>query len=160
MEESILEPVNPLRYTAEPTRRTPIDLAKAEREKTDLFVDGLLISWYEWRRGYRIAKGYRSSDSTCQDYRAPGHWDWKNGAAQDHAENQIMRGVDRAISRVPNEPHRWGSALEFEAMNLATGANVWSSKSLPEDRSELEILRIEARNKLMHELQREGVMSA
>jgi hypothetical protein len=160
MEETTLDPVNPLRYTVEPRRRTPIDSAKAAQSKTDQFVDGLLISWFEWRRGYRLSKGYRSSDSTCQDYRAPGHYDWKNGASQERVENEIMRGVDRAISRVPNEPDRWATALEFEAMNLATGASVWSSKGLPADPRELEVLRLEARNKLMRELQREGVMSA
>ena len=56
------------------------------RNEIDYIVDGLLSSWYAWRREYKMTRGYSGRDGTCRDYRAPGHWDWKNGAAEARAE--------------------------------------------------------------------------
>jgi hypothetical protein len=146
-----------VRFSAEPASR--VRASRAQPSPLDQRIDGLLLAWHEWRSGYRLGRGYSGSDSTCQDYRAPTHWDWKNGAAQDRAEEEIMRGVGRAIERVPNDPRRWRHAIEIEARNLFAGASVWSSPALPDDPAELEVLRIEARTRLMIELQREGVLT-
>jgi hypothetical protein len=145
-----------VRWAAEPTARGS---ARPPVSELDMRIDGLLSAWHAWRSGYRLGRGYKGSDSTCQDYRAPTHWDWKNGAAQDRAEDQMMRGVDRSIERIPNDPQRWRTAIEVEARNLHCDAAVWSSPALPSDRTELEILRMEARNHLLRELQREGVLT-
>lgn len=125
----------------------------------DQRINGLLIAWHEWRAGYSLGCGYSGSDATCRDFRAPTHWDWRNGAMEARAEDQIMRGVDRAIDRVPNTPRRWQTVIQFEARDLHSGARVWSSPMLPRDQAELEVLRIEARNRLLRELQREGVLT-
>ena len=148
--------INPLRFSAEPTRRAP---PRPAASGIDAKIDGLLVAWHVWRSGYALTAGYRGSDSTCQDYRAPTHWDWKNGASQERVEDQIMRGVDRAIARIPNMPHRWRTVIEFEARNLSLGAAVWSSPVLPRDPAERDVLRIEARNRLVLELRREGVLT-
>lgn len=146
-----------VRASAEPAARERRQRPQASA--LDQRIDGLLIAWHEWRTGYRLGRGYSGSDSTCQDYRAPTHWDWKNGAAQERAEDQMMRGVDRAIERVPNDPRRWRQAVEIEARNLHSGASVWSSPAMPSDPAELEVLRIEARTRLLLELQREGTLT-
>ena len=98
------------------------------------------------------------TDSTCRDYRSPGHWDWKNGAADAKAEDMQVKAVDEAIERIPNTPERWKTALEICAMNLHSGAAVWVSPMLPKNREEREILLTEARTKLLVELRRAGIM--
>lgn len=159
MTETTLETeIDPVRYRAAPRPRAAAGVV-AQRPRADRVIDAFLVAWHEYRRGWSLSRGYSNSDSTCQDYRAPTHWDWKNGASQERVEDEIMRGVDRAMGRIPNVPSRWRAALEFEARNLATGAKVWTSEGLPDDPAELEVLRLEARNMLMRELQREGVVS-
>ena len=128
------------------------------REDIDFTLDRLLAEWAEWRLRYRLTRGYSATDSTCRDYRAPGHWDWKNGAADAKAEDMQVKAVDVAIERIPNTPERWKTALEFNAMNLHSGAAVWISPMLPRSREEREILLIEARSRLLVELRREGII--
>ena len=120
-------------------------------------LDELLVLWHEHRSGYKLARGYAGQDATCRDFRAPTHWDWQNGAAQARAESLEVAAVDVAMERVPNAPHRWHTALAFEARNLSTGNRVWSSPMLPKG-EELEILVLEARNRLLLELKKAGVM--
>lgn len=129
-----------------------------ERDPVDIKLDHYLIGWYEYRRGYRFARGHKGA-SVTGSYQAPGHWDWKNGAADARAEELVNKQVDEAIGRIPNAPEPWRTALEFEAMNLATGAHVWISPRLPKEREAREVLVLEARNKLLLELRRDGVMT-
>lgn len=129
------------------------------KNEIDHLIDDLLSRWYEYRRGYRLARGYSGAGLTCRNYNTPTHWDWRNGAEDERAEKERMRGVDRAVERIPNEPRRWRTAIEFEAMNLHSGAAVWVSPMLPRDRAELEVLRLEARVHLLRQLQREGVVT-
>jgi hypothetical protein len=147
-----------VRATAAPRARA-LPALRPAAAGVEAKIDGLLVAWHVWRSGYTLSSGYRGSDATCQDYRAPTHWDWKNGASQERVEDQIMRGVDRAIARIPNTPHRWRTAIEFEARDLSCGAKVWSTEVLPKDPAELAVLRIEARNRLVLELRREGVLT-
>jgi hypothetical protein len=127
-------------------------------EDLDFKLDRLLAEWYSWRRTYRLTKGYSSSDSTCRDHRAPGHWDWWNGAAAAKADEMQVKQVDEVIDRIPNAPRRWKTALEFEAMNLHSGRAVWTSPMLPQNYEERQVLILEARNMLLLELRRDGVI--
>ena len=127
-------------------------------EDIDFKLDRILVEWHVWRRGYRLTRGYSGTDSTCRDYRSPGHWDWKNGAADAKAEDMQVKAVDEAIERIPNVPERWKTSLEFNAMNLHSGAVVWVSPMLPKSREEREILLTEARTMLLVELRRAGIM--
>jgi hypothetical protein len=124
----------------------------------DLRLDELLILWHRHRAGYQFSSGYSGSDSTCRDYRTPGHWDWQNGAADARADAITAKGVEDAAALVPNQPKRWNTALAFEARNLASGAAVWTSPVLPRDPEERAILVLEARNMLARELMRAGVL--
>ena len=73
-----------------------------------------------------------------------------------------MEGFDAACERI----RRWDvlnntvyyTALQFEARNLAVRHQVWSSPRLPKDRAEREALITEARNKLLRELEKDGVL--
>lgn len=133
--------------------------ATAQPERTlDKVLDGLLIAWFEHFRAYTLNKGHSTASATTIDYRTPGHHDWKNGAADERAEDLLVRGVDRAMQRVPNEPHRWRTALEFQARNLHGRLAVWSSPVLPATKAERDVLLLEARNRLVIELKREGTI--
>lgn len=122
----------------------------------DNIVDDLLARWHKWRRSYQATRGYASADSTCRDHRSSTRWDWLNGAEDDRADELVMKAVDKAVDRVPQP---WSTVVAFEARNLATGWAVWQSPRLPTGEA-LEVLKIEARNKLIVELHREGVVGA
>ncbi len=130
--------------------------------KTDIdsIVDDLLARWHEWRSGYTLTRGC-TGDATWRQ--AQSNWssyDRDNGVPDAYLEDQIMRAVDRAADRVPNAPQPWRTMIMIEARNAAVGAAVWSSMRLPQNAEELEVLRIEARNRLLVELQREGCVGA
>lgn len=145
-----------MRASAEPTQHQVRE--KARVEALDGKLNRLLACWYEWVRSYTHTRGFNANDSTCRDYSTPTHWDWRNGAEDERAEQERMRGVDRAIKKVPNSPRPWRLALEFQAMNLYSDAAVWTSPRLPSG-AELEVLTLEARNMLLRELQAGGVMT-
>lgn len=145
-----------LRFAAEPTQQDTRE--KARVEALDGKLNRLLACWYEWTLGYSHTRGYSGSDSTCRDYSTPTHWDWRNGAEDERAEQERMRGVDTAIKRVPNDPRKWRMAIEYEAMNLHSGGAVWTTVRLPKG-DELAVLVLEARNMLLRELRAEGVMT-
>jgi len=119
-------------------------------------LDDMLAAWHRYTAAYRAAKGHATRDSTCRDFRAPTHWDWLNGAQDEHTDKELMRLFDEAVQKVPNHPRRWHTALAFQARNLATGYQVWHSPVLPRG-EELEVLILEARNRLMRELR--GVLA-
>lgn len=124
----------------------------------DYKLDELLVNWHRHRSGYQHTRGFSSQDGTCKDFRAPCHFDWSNGAADARADALEVAAVDEAMDKIPNQPHRWRTALEFEARNLSSGAAVWTSPVLPRDLGEREVLVMEARNKLMNELRKDGVL--
>lgn len=124
----------------------------------DAIVNDLLARWHRWRTTYQHTRGYPASDATCRGFSAPNHWDWLNGAADERADELLVQAVDNAVDRVPNTPQPWNLALQFEARNLASRAKVWTSPRLPRDAGELQVLRLEARNRLLIELQRSGVL--
>lgn len=129
-----------------------------QKTSIDYRLDELLILWHQHRSGYQISRGYSGNDATCKDYRAPTHFDWANGAAEARADAIEVGVVEEAMESIPNSPHRWNTALTFEARNLSTGAAVWTSPVLPRNRDELEVLIIEARNMLLKELRRLGAI--
>jgi hypothetical protein len=128
-------------------------------EQIEYKLDSLLAAWFTWRQSFKLTRGYSGQDATCRDYRSPGHWDWKNGAADARAEELQVEAVDVAVDKIPNSPQRWNTALQFEARNLVSGAAVWSSPMLPQEFEEREVLVREARNMLLKELRRVGVMT-
>lgn len=131
----------------------------ADPDLIEFRLNELLEEWYRWRRNFQVTRGYSGTDGTCRDHRSPGHFDWWNGAADARAEELRVKAVDKAMDLIPNSPERWNTALQFEAMNLASGAAVWSSPMLPKSREEREVLIREARNMLLRELRRSGVMT-
>lgn len=125
----------------------------------DMLLNALLIEWFEHFRGYTLSgPGHRSDSISTQDYRTPTHHDWKNGAADERADDLQVRAVDAAINRVPNTPERWRTALEFNARNLHQRYSVWNSPLLPATKAEREVLLLEARNKFAMELRKNGVI--
>lgn len=122
----------------------------------DAVLDDLLSRWHSWRSGYTLTRGFRGRDSTCSE--AQSQWtyhDRMNGVYDEHIEQTIMHAVDRAVERIPDHPRQWHMVILIEARNLWAGNAVWSMVRLPAG-EELEILRMEARNKLAMELRREG----
>jgi hypothetical protein len=130
-----------------------------DHERIEYDLDGLLAAWHQYHENKKLTRGYSRTDSTCRDYRAPGHWDWKNGAADARADELQVKAVDECMDNIPNVPQPWNTALQFEARNCATGRAVWLSPRLPQDKDERAVLVREARNMLLKELMRAGVLT-
>ncbi len=119
-------------------------------------LNDLLAKWHAWSNSYSLGKGYPSSDPIFGSSKAPSHWDSRNGALDAAVDGKIMEAFDAALWEVPR-PHV--IALQFQARNFASRAQVWTSPYLPTDKDELAVLVMEARNMLLRRLARAGVMS-
>jgi len=94
---------------AEPTQHVVRE--KARVEALDGKLNRLLACWYEWTQGYRHTRGYSGSDATCRDYSTPTHWDWRNGAEDERADQERMRAVSTGQSSVCRTSREGGALL-------------------------------------------------
>lgn len=125
------------------------------RNDIDAILDDLLVSHHKWSRRIGFGKGYPGQSASCKDARASRQYDDGNGALDASIDDSRMEAFDAVLYRVP-QPHL--TALQFHAMNLATGRSVWSSPRLPQDPEERHVLLLEARNKITKELALDGVV--
>lgn len=131
------------------------DEAQEIRELNERLND-LLRRWHAFSSGYSFGKGYPSADVVCRISKSTSIWDDRNGVVDLLVERKIMESFDAAVWSIP-QPHL--TALQFQARNLHSGAQVWTSPRLPADEMERGILIMEARNMLMRALAHKGVMS-
>ena len=125
------------------------------KSDVDNLLDSLLADWYKWSRHYRFGKGYPSCDVACRQSRTSRQYDDQNGALDGALDDSVMESFDAAMDRV-EQP--WRTALSFVAKNMHVRVAVWTSPRLPADRLELGIMIRQARTKLVHELQLNGVL--
>lgn len=118
-------------------------------------LSGLLADWHQWSRHTAQRSGLPGRAAGFGQSRSNSQFDWENGLEAEMVDRRIMEGFDAAIQRVPQP---WLTALQFEARNLVTGYNVWTSPRLPVNREERDVLILEARNRLLKELARDGVL--
>lgn len=118
-------------------------------------LSGLLQDWHHYCQRTHDRKGYPGKAACFGQSRSNSQHDWENGLESDLVDKRIMQGFDAAINRVPQP---WHTALQFEARNLAVRYQVWVSPRLPANREEREVLILEARNLLLKELARDGVL--
>jgi hypothetical protein len=124
-------------------------------------LSGLLADWHNWSRHTAARSGLPGRAAGFGQSRSNSQYDWENGAESDLVDKRIMEGFDAAIERI-RQRHMTDKpllfvALQFEAKNLAVGFKVWTSPRLPKG-EELAILILEARNTLLRELARDGVL--
>ncbi len=120
-------------------------------------INTLLVFWYDHRHRMTTGRGFNHASTI--PYSAPCHWDSRNGASDERAEQEWWRNLDAIINGIPNQPEDWRLALLYEAQRLATGAAVFTYQRLPKDREALEILVLEARNKMARALLKTGVLT-
>lgn len=118
-------------------------------------LSGMLADWHLWSRYTASRAGLPGRAAGFGQSRSNSQFDWENGLESDMIERRIMEGFDAAINRVPQP---WLTALAFEARNLAVRHQVWTSPRLPEDSTEREAMILDARDKLLKELARDGVL--
>jgi hypothetical protein len=118
-------------------------------------LSGLLADWHLWSRHTADRAGLPGRAAGFGQARSNSQFDWENGLESDMVERRIMEGFDAAIHRVPQP---WLTALAFEARNLAVRHQVWASPRLPADRIQREAMILEARERLLKELARDGVL--
>lgn len=119
-------------------------------------LNELLRRWHAHCLGYSPGKGYPSADSACRYSRTSRQYDDQNGALDSAVDSKIMEGVDGVMWNI-QQPYL--TALQFQARNLFTGKQVWTSPRLPADPMERGALLMEARNILLKGLAKAGVIS-
>lgn len=118
-------------------------------------LSGLLADWHLWSQHTADRAGYAGKAACFGQSKSNSQYDWENGVEDDMVDRRIMQGFDAAIQRVAQP---WFTALQFEARNLAVRHQVWASPRLPVNRQEREVLILEARNRLLLELAKDGVL--
>lgn len=103
-----------------------------------------LVTWHRWSAEDSIAEGYPSRSPSCA-----------LGPAGGSDEGADMEAVDAVIDSIP-QPQR--TALAFQARNLSSRAQVWSSPRLPANWEERQILLMEARNMFTRGLIAKGLI--
>ncbi len=124
-------------------------------DDTDALLDDILSRWHQWCVSRPPALGYPTSAAGCRLYRSSRQHDSDNGALDHDAESERMGIVEFCIDSL-EQPYR--TAIQFNARNLATGAAVWASPRLPQDRQARAVLVAEARGLLMVSLRASGVL--
>lgn len=122
----------------------------------DSLVSSLMVQWHQWGSRSTFGKGYPAASASCKAARTSRQYDDANGSLDARLDDSVMEAFDAAAYRVPQP---WLTALQFQARNMSSGASVWQSPRLPVDAMERAVLTMEARNKLMKELMRDGVLS-
>lgn len=121
----------------------------------DTILTRLLVDWHRWQHRYRFGKGYPSTTPACRQSRTSRQYDDQNGALDAAVDDCVMEAVESAIDRIPQP---WHTALCFEARNASSGVAVWLSPRLPADDVKRAHLVMDARARLVKELNFAGVM--
>ena len=118
-------------------------------------LSGMLADWHHYTQHTKQKAGYAGKAAGFGQARSNSQYDWENGLESDLVDRRIMEGFDAAVWRVPQP---WLTALQFEARNLAVRYQVWVSPRLPTNAEERAVLILEARNRLLKELAKDGVL--
>lgn len=120
-------------------------------------LSSMLVDWHHYCHHTADRAGLPGRAAGFGQSRSNSQYDWENGLESDQVDRRIMQGFDAAVARI-EQP--WNTALQFEARNLAVRYQVWASPRLPADPADREALILEARNKLLRELDRDGVLQS
>lgn len=115
-----------------------------EHQLNDL-LNEILKEWHCWSANDSVGRGFGRHSASCR-VGPSGTTSW---------EVADMEAVDAVIDSIP-QPHR--TALAFQARNLSSRAQVWSSPRLPLNWEERQILLMEARNMFTKGLIAKGVV--
>jgi hypothetical protein len=134
---------------------TQLAYVAPEQDSVDVQLDRLLILWHEVTSEYRTERTY-NVPSFVLSYQSPKHNDWRHHEIGDELEDKTTASVVGICIDRLEQP--WQTAIRMQARNLATGHAVWFSPRLPADKEAREVILLEARNMLLVQLRREGVM--
>lgn len=125
-------------------------------DDTAAILDDLLCRWHQWQESkLHTGRGFGTRSLVCGEYRVSRQYDLENGALDAAVDGTTMQAVDFAVTEM-RDP--WRAALYANARALVTGARVWSSPRLPQDRIEREAIVVSARAMLVRQLVNAGVM--
>lgn len=108
-----------------------------KREATDDYLLELLCLWWRCESQYNPVEGYPVECPSTTGYRASRQYDDSNGAFEVDDRGRVALAIGRAVNSLA-EPYR--TALYMLARNRVTGASVWVSRRLPEDKDQREVV--------------------
>lgn len=120
----------------------------------DAQLDWLLAEWHHHCRNHQLVAAPRSCPQ-FRNARSSKGWDTTDEILDDEVNRKQMEAISTAVFQMGGV-HRL--AIYAVARNLSSGASVWSSQGLPEDRAERAAVIAEAREMLTKRLIAAGVM--
>ena len=120
-------------------------------------MDGVLADWHRWCQGYRYAADIGSSAMfrNAKTPRGPGEKGDEEEIIDARLRDSKMEAANAQIVQLT--PLQY-TAIQINALNLATGRSVWTSARLPTDIKERAMLLADARTALMVRLIEVGVI--
>lgn len=113
-------------------------------------LDSLLRLWHQWASGFNPARGYPTSIPTRRMHTISNQYADQNGALDRQIDDVVAQAIEAEWCQM-EDPHK--TAIAINARNLCTGSTVWKSVRLPEDKTAIAIILIEARNIMLKRLQ-------
>ena len=123
-------------------------------DDTRYLLDDLLVQWHRWARGYRHVPGVGSS-AMFKNAKSPRGYESEGEIADETIHNSTMEAINFHVSELQPDQR---TALQINAMNLATGRSVWTSARLPADVMARQVLLAGARAELTARLIKAGVV--
>jgi hypothetical protein len=112
-----------------------------QQMKRDIDLIELLCLWYQVESQWTPVEGYPVECPSTKGWRASRQYDSENDAAETDARGKLAKHVGAIVASI-DEPYR--SALYQVARNKVSGAVVWRSARLPEDKDEAAAITVEA----------------
>ena len=94
-------------------------------------VHDMLVLWHRRESLWNPVEGFPIECPSTAGYRASRQYDSDNGAADADYTTRVISHVDSVIEAM-EDPHK--TAIKLFARNRATGASVWRSPRLPDDK--------------------------
>lgn len=121
-------------------------------------LDELLIRWHRHTTGYQLTSGWAGTSGMFRH--APEGRRYYDPEGQ--REQELKRGekfsMDRITFCIYQLEQPWRNCIQIEARNLCSKAAVWTSALLPSNKAELEVVRLEARNRVSRLLLDAGLL--
>ena len=109
--------------------------------KRDIDLIELLCLWNQVESQWSPVEGYPVECPSTRGWRASRQYDDTNSAAETDARGKLAKHVGAIVQSI-DEPYR--SALYQVARNRVSGAVVWRSARLPEDKDLAAAITVEA----------------
>jgi hypothetical protein len=126
-----------------------------DHEAQQASLDDLLCRWHSWQQAAVLTRGMNRKALVVGDYQAQGGYRIDDDVIDARSEHLTMKAVDFQVDQMVN-PYR--IAMYVMARAISLGVVVFCSPRLPPDRTERQVVCLEARRQAIDRFTRAGIM--